>query len=718
MQILSIHLKNIKSHRDTTLNFSPGINVLSGPNGVGKSTVFEAIGYALFGVDAQSFVGKVERFVSIGAKRGEITVTFTVVDEQYQVRRTVGTPSKWLLAKEVGGEFEVEEHKDIKETESRLKELLGLDNGRSLAEQFELVIGPFQNEFLGPFVEKRPTTRRNKFDEILGIDSWRKTFSETNALQKAIKNKVEVLEGAIGPLKNQVALLPEKRVAHKTAKRDHETTAKELTDKQQRLQQLLEQLKALDDREQALRQLAVEVEKLAERIDNGHEKITRQKTLIAEAEKSRQLVVDNAAGKQAYEQAEQRLAGLREQQKQQRRLEQELSALTNQSSALTASIETETKGIAVARQELVTEREALKQKSAMLSVDETVQQRAERLPQLRDAGKQRRDQLGRLDGRRSGLEEGRDKLGEGVCPFFQEQCLNIAESPSADVFSFRLDELAGARSRVQEELLALERQEVEAVKAHEQIQALRVQRKAVEEQVGQLAARGKEQDRRESALASTQKELESLRQRLAAKQGELAAFASLAADIETAEIDVKRHQQARDLYVAHQGQAGKLEGLQGELVRFEAFLKQLQGELATKQDEQKTLVGHYDAGAHQSLRDEKDGLGRDVGSLEMKLKSLAQDITRLAAEIDALKTLEKEIAAKQAQIKAYGTRCRRRYRSAFVRRSVSGPIRSTALLPRWMKSWPGATTTRSCCAIWSTVSCASAPMISCPVARP
>ncbi len=53
MQILSIHLKNIKSHRDTELSFSAGINVLSGPNGVGKSTVFEAIGYALFGVDAR-----------------------------------------------------------------------------------------------------------------------------------------------------------------------------------------------------------------------------------------------------------------------------------------------------------------------------------------------------------------------------------------------------------------------------------------------------------------------------------------------------------------------------------------------------------------------------------------------------------------------------------------------------------------------------------------
>src|SRR5512139_2617565 len=99
MQILSIHLKNIKSHRDTELTFSSGINVLSGPNGAGKSTIFEAIGYALFGVDARDFVSNVDRFLTIGTKRGEISVVFQTNDgDNWQVTRTVGTPSKWLLA--------------------------------------------------------------------------------------------------------------------------------------------------------------------------------------------------------------------------------------------------------------------------------------------------------------------------------------------------------------------------------------------------------------------------------------------------------------------------------------------------------------------------------------------------------------------------------------------------------------------------------------------
>ncbi len=108
MQILSIQLKNIKSHRETELAFAAGINVLAGPNGAGKSTVFEAIGYALFGVDAKDFVGNVERFLTIGAKRGEIAVVFRSDDgETWRVSRTVGAAAKWLLAREVGGGFEV-----------------------------------------------------------------------------------------------------------------------------------------------------------------------------------------------------------------------------------------------------------------------------------------------------------------------------------------------------------------------------------------------------------------------------------------------------------------------------------------------------------------------------------------------------------------------------------------------------------------------------------
>ena len=41
-------LKNFKSHANTNIDFNPGITVIVGENGAGKSTIFEGISYALF----------------------------------------------------------------------------------------------------------------------------------------------------------------------------------------------------------------------------------------------------------------------------------------------------------------------------------------------------------------------------------------------------------------------------------------------------------------------------------------------------------------------------------------------------------------------------------------------------------------------------------------------------------------------------------------------
>jgi len=654
MQILFIQLKNIKSHRDTELSFSPGINVLSGPNGVGKSTIFEAIGYALFGVDAQSFVGNIDRFVSIGAKKGEITVVFCIDDERYRVSRSVGTPARWLLAREVGGAFEVEEHKDVKETEARLKELLKLEGSRSLAEQFELVIGPFQNEFLGPFVEKRPTTRRNKFDEILGIDSWRKTYSETNALLKAIQNRIEVLEGAIGPLRDQVTALPENREAHKSAEKELGDTEAHFRKQQQSLRELETQLVANDQCEQQLKELGVEIDKFRERIGNGQEKVGSQKTLIDESRNAQKIVAANRAGKEAFEKAETRLVALREQVKMQRTLEQELAELKTRVGQLEERYKAEARSIEQVGKELDSEERALVEKRQELAVNETVVKLAAQLPEIREAITLLRTELGKLAGRRVGLAEGQEKLAEGICPFFQEPCLNIAERPPGDVFSDKLADLDQERERRQTELTKLEQDENQASVANESIKALEVRLKGLDETAKTLADKRLANRQRSAGLESLQKEQANANRQSTEKQNALAAYSRLQADIEAAEAELKQHQQSRDLYVANQGQAAKLDGLQEELEKFEALLTQLLTDLADRERMLTEAGKGYDAGQHQALRLRKGTLQQEVGALGQKVGGLKADVTRLAGEIDKLKLIELEIAEKEEQVKTFG----------------------------------------------------------------
>ena len=48
MIIKSIKLQNFRSHSNTELNFDTGISVLIGENGAGKTSILEAISFALF----------------------------------------------------------------------------------------------------------------------------------------------------------------------------------------------------------------------------------------------------------------------------------------------------------------------------------------------------------------------------------------------------------------------------------------------------------------------------------------------------------------------------------------------------------------------------------------------------------------------------------------------------------------------------------------------
>lgn len=165
---------------------------------------------------------------------------------------TVGTPSKWLLYQHTGSEFEVEEHANAEETEARISELLGLNNGRRLADQFKLVIGPFQNEFLGPFVIKQQTKRQEAFDEILGIDAWRTTYKGTSDLLKAVQKKMELLTTEIRLLQEQVAVLPQKQEEQATIAITLQQKQEELQQKQAALKQAETLLVDLDAQEKAL----------------------------------------------------------------------------------------------------------------------------------------------------------------------------------------------------------------------------------------------------------------------------------------------------------------------------------------------------------------------------------------------------------------------------------------------------------------------------------
>jgi exonuclease SbcC len=652
MQILSIHLKNIKSHRDTGLTFSAGINVLSGPNGVGKSTVFEAIGYALFGVDARDFVSNVDRFISIGAKRGEISVVFqTTVGETWKVSRTVGTPTKWLLHKESSGSFEVEEHARIEETEARIAELLELNNGRPLAEQFKLVIGPFQNDFLGPFIIKQPTKRQEAFDEILGIDAWRKTYKGTSSLLSAVQEKMKILAVEITGKQEQLAVLPEKTTELAAVMIELTQRQKDLLEKEKSLTVMEGRLTDFEAVEKVIVSMGNDLAILEDRIKNGSVKITEETERVESSQKALQMVNESRAGKDAFDKVEVRLTELRLKEQQRRAVEQDIAGLEKQALTLSQKLEYEQTEIGKIDIQLAADQDKLTVARKELRPDPELTALASRLPELRKEVDLQKGERSMLGGRRESLLEGKEKLAEGFCPFFQEKCRNTEGASSSDIFVTRIDDLDTMTAKLDEKLkqLALQLKDAEAAEKELSSRAIRLQE--LDKQTKALGERFNKNKDRLAALDALTRQQAEASELVAGRKGDLKVFAGLDSAIAEADKERLQYQPAKDAYTANMNVAQDLDNRQQNLQKMLQLMESLTGDFKVKQAELAKKKQGFKPELLQQTRQDKEQLLADIATFRQQIVDHGRNAERLENEIKQLKRVQEDIAVKQLEIK-------------------------------------------------------------------
>ena len=669
MRIVSIHLKNIKSHRDTELSFAPGINVLSGANGSGKSTVFQAIGYALFGVSAQDFVSRAERFLTIGTKRGEVSVVFEPADgEQYRVTRSVGPAGKWLLAKASAGVFEVEEHANIQETETRIAALLGLASGRPLADQFKLVIGPFQNDFLGPFVIRQPTKRQDAFDEILGIDAWRKTFDGTKMLTSTILAKMETLQAEVAGKQEQVFVLPAKQLELSGLCEGAAEKRDQLALGLGEMKRVTEFLAGCDARKAKLEAAQNVLLGLQERIGSGKDHVVTQQLLAQQSRNAAALLAAARPGKSAYDAAEQRLKALRAEEQGKILLEKELARRDKELSGTVAALGIETRelgdldariaadakhlqdeeqGLAAALvqlkeaesaagQALAQENRSLArfrelpvhrientlpylltaldrmtaldaqngERRALIAAGAGLAAAAGELPGRQQELERVQGERSELAGRRLSLVEGRDKIGAGDCPFFQEPCRNLQGGAGVEVFASRIDALDADRARLDGAAVALA-----------------LQLEAAEEAVRKLA--GVDQVARE--LEQACREREALEQEFADTLSRMAP----------------------------QGLLTEVEGFLGSVFLADDSLRALQGGgliLAEAPVERRRQLEAWSGSWRQAVTELEESLGGRVALAEGPVRSCALKLGELSVRGETLEGKKKELGTSRERV--------------------------------------------------------------------
>jgi DNA repair protein SbcC/Rad50 len=89
--IENIELVNFISHKDTSIPLEDGVNVFIGANGAGKSSVVDAITYALYGAHTRDSARNILRR---GAAGGSASVKFSIGSREYLAERRFGKAGK------------------------------------------------------------------------------------------------------------------------------------------------------------------------------------------------------------------------------------------------------------------------------------------------------------------------------------------------------------------------------------------------------------------------------------------------------------------------------------------------------------------------------------------------------------------------------------------------------------------------------------------------
>ena len=207
MIIKSIAIKNFKSHRDTRIEFNTGISIIMGDNGAGKSSILEAVSFALF---KQHSGKKIEQLIRIdrqnpdGQNKMSVELEFTTNGRTYRVLRERGkSTSKAKIEIKEGEGFQPLSNGDKQVTDD-VQTLLEMDG-----DLFLNAVYVRQGE-IANLVNKTPSEKKQVIGKLLGIESLEKAWKNMLPLMNQyemqkikLDGKLEDLDGLTNEIKSK-----------------------------------------------------------------------------------------------------------------------------------------------------------------------------------------------------------------------------------------------------------------------------------------------------------------------------------------------------------------------------------------------------------------------------------------------------------------------------------------------------------------------------------
>ncbi|QYZ79914.1 SMC family ATPase [Methanofollis formosanus] len=177
-------LRNFKRYREEEIGFRDGITGIVGNNGAGKSSITDAVLFALYGVQGGVDAEYVVSSFAGPKDRCEVRLEFAAGGEEYVVqrtfRKTAGSTQHKASLFMLGGEKQLAE--GVSAVAAEVQRVLGMGPA-----DFRSTVFAAQKDLLA-LLDERPAARKEWFMKMLGIDYLKE---EGQAVLKAELDSVE-----------------------------------------------------------------------------------------------------------------------------------------------------------------------------------------------------------------------------------------------------------------------------------------------------------------------------------------------------------------------------------------------------------------------------------------------------------------------------------------------------------------------------------------------